>query len=305
MTASDGRPSSTRMRSRYSDLDGQTHWLEASGPDGAPALVAVHGLGGSHVNWLAVAPLLAQDYHVYAIDLAGHGRTVPDHRGTRVAHNQLLLHQFLRTVVREPATLLGNSMGGLISLREAAEHPETVRDLILLGPALPMAGPRLPDVKVAAGIAASGIPGLGPLALRFERNRHTPEEIVDEMLDVCCHDPARVSEEMVDALVAQARRRREYPGVDVAIERAARSTVSGVLGRRRYDRILGAVTTPVLILHGEDDRLVPVESSRRAAARRPEWTLVTRPDLGHMPQIEDPEWTVQQIRQWHASAGSG
>ena len=82
------------------------------------------------------------------------------------------------------------------------------------------------------------------------------------------------------------------------MEQAARSTVSGVLNRRAYDRMIDRVQVPVLILHGEQDRLVPVQASRRAVARRPDWTLVTRPDLGHVVQLEDPAWTVQQIHGW-------
>ena len=58
---------------------------------------------------------------------------------------------------------------------------------------------------------------------------------------------------------------------------------------------------PVLILHGGKYRLVPVEASRRAVARRPSWTLVTHPDLGHVVQLEAPEWTVARIREWQSS----
>ena len=65
--------------------------------------------------------------------------------------------------------------------------------------------------------------------------------------------------------------------------------------------MLDHVQAPVLILHGERDRLVPVEASRRAVERRDGWTLVTRPDLGHVVQLEAPEWTVEQIRHWQAS----
>ena len=54
----------------------------------------------------------------------------------------------------------------------------------------------------------------------------------------------------------------------------------------------------MLILHGEKDRLVSVEAARRAVQRRPAWHLVTHPDLGHVVQLEAPEWTVEQIRLW-------
>ena len=295
------QPEDRASRSRWVDLDGQTHVLEVAGPVDAPPVVAVHGLGGSHANWLAVAPDLARDHRFYAIDLAGHGHTRPDHRSTDVPANQRLLHRFITDTIGEPVTLLGNSMGGLISLRQAAWHPDTVRDVVLLGPALPVAVSALTDPVVAGGIAVTGVPRLGSRLLARHRERTTPQEQVAEMLDLCCVDPGRVPVDVVDAMVEMARQRREYVGTELGLEVAARSTVRSLLARTAVDRALDRVHAPVLILHGEKDRLVPVEASRRAVARRPSWTLVTHPDLGHVVQLEAPEWTVARIREWQSS----
>jgi pimeloyl-ACP methyl ester carboxylesterase len=290
--------------SRWVDLDGPTHVLEVSGPQDAPPLVAVHGLGGSHANWLAVAPALSQDHRFYAIDLAGHGHTRPDHRSTEVPANQELLHRFIVDVVGEPATLLGNSMGGLISLRQAAFHPDTVRDLVLLGPALPLPVWRLSDPVVAGGVAATGVPRLGSSLLARARARTSPEQQVAEMLELTCVDPSRVPEDVVAAMVDLARERRDYAGTEVGLEVAARSTVTSLLQRRAVDKTFDHVQAPVLILHGEKDRLVSVEAARRAVARRPAWHLETHPDLGHVVQLEAPEWTVDQIRRWWDSGAA-
>jgi pimeloyl-ACP methyl ester carboxylesterase len=98
------------MQQRIVDLDGPVHYADFGGT-GRP-IVLVHGLGGSHVNWLGVAPQLAAHGHVLAIDLAGHGRTPSLGRTARVDDNRRLLGRFLETVVGEPAVLVGNSMGG-------------------------------------------------------------------------------------------------------------------------------------------------------------------------------------------------
>ncbi len=288
--------------SAWVDLDGHTHVLEVSGPIGAPPVVAVHGLGGSYANWLAVAPDLARDHRFYAIDLAGHGRTRPDHRSTGVAANQALLNRFLIEIVGEPATLLGNSMGGLISLNQAALNPTTVRDLVLMGPALPVGGFHLPEPAVLAGVVATGIPRLGARLVARRRAQLSPQEQVAEAMQLCTVDPSRIPDDVVAEMVEVARHRASFVGAELAVEHAARSTVMGVLNRRRYERVLDAVRAPVLILHGEQDRLVPVEASRRAVAGRPGWTLVTRADLGHVVQLEDPAWTVEQIRAWQSDA---
>src|SRR5687768_11880175 len=96
--------------SRWVDLDGPVHYVDHGGPAGAPLLVCVHGLGGSHANWAAIAPLLTERYRVMALDLAGFGLTRGGPRSATVTGNRLLLHRFLATVGGgEPAVLVGNS----------------------------------------------------------------------------------------------------------------------------------------------------------------------------------------------------
>ena len=96
------------------------HYLDYGGPAGAPVIVAVHGLEGCAVNWSAIAPLLTGRYRVLAPDLAGHGFTRSAGRGVDVSSNRLLLHRFIEAVAGSPVILMGNSMGGMISLSEAA-----------------------------------------------------------------------------------------------------------------------------------------------------------------------------------------
>ena len=107
------------MRSCTIDLDGPVHFADFGGT--GPTLVLVHGLGGSHVNWLAVAPALARGARVLALDLAGFGRTPLGERSADVHANRVLLDRFLDAVAAAPAILIGNSMGGLLAMLEAAE----------------------------------------------------------------------------------------------------------------------------------------------------------------------------------------
>src|SRR5438552_1214348 len=123
------------MRSRTIDLDGPVHYADFGGT--GPTLVLVHGLGGSHVNWMAVAPALARDARVLAVDLAGFGRTPLGERSADVHANRILLDRFLEGVAAGPAVLVGNSMGGLVAMMEAALAPERVAGLVLVAPAQP------------------------------------------------------------------------------------------------------------------------------------------------------------------------
>jgi len=134
-------------QARRTDLGGPVHWVDLGGPSDGPLLVCVHGLGGSHVNWLALAPLLTPTCRVVALDLAGFGRTRGHGRSTSVQANADLVHRFLTEVTEVtevtggPAILVGNSMGGLVTALEAASHPEEVAGVVLVGPALPSAVP--------------------------------------------------------------------------------------------------------------------------------------------------------------------
>ncbi|MBY8852338.1 alpha/beta fold hydrolase, partial [Saccharothrix sp. MB29] len=115
---------------------------------------------GSHLNWCLLAPHLVGRHRVLAVDLAGFGLTHPEGRSTTVPSNARLLDRFVADVVGEPVALVGNSMGGMISVLHAARRPAGVTHLALLDPAVPLLGARL-DPQVAAAFALDSLPGAG------------------------------------------------------------------------------------------------------------------------------------------------
>jgi len=290
-------------RSRWVDLDGPVHYLDFGGPADGPLVVAVHGLGGSAVNWAALAPRLTDRCRVLAPDLAGHGLTRSLGRGTAVAANRVLLDRFLESVTAGPVLLMGNSMGGMIALLEAGTAPERVAGLVLVDAALPFVAAR-PDPMVTALFAAYATPFLGSLLMN-QRRQLSPEALVAGTLALCCVDPRRVPADVVAAHVAVARRRAGFTDVSRDFLAAARSVVAtaGYLRGRPYRRGIRAVRAPVLLVHGDRDRLVPLAAARAAARRHPSWSLVVLPDVGHVPQLEAPDETARAILDWLDSAG--
>jgi len=298
-----GRGAGPSATSRTAEVGGPVHFVDFGGPAGAPLLVCVHGLGGSHVNWLAIGPPLAQDHRVLAVDLPGHGLTPPAGRPATVQANRRLLDRFLHEVVRGPAILVGNSMGGLITLLQATAAPSTVAGAVLVDPALPLPGLARPDRLVARQFLLYAVPVVGERYLAWER-RGTAEELVRRVLALCCVDPERVPADVVEASVALARRRKGQQGLERAFLEAARSLL-WLLGRRARARaMIAAVTAPVLLLHGDSDRLVPLAAARAAAAANPSWRFEVAADTGHVPMLERPEWTVAVIRDWLAREGA-
>ena len=291
--------------SRWADLDGPLHYLDFGGPAGGPLIVCVHGLGGSATNWLAVAPLLTGSCRVLAPDLAGHGLTQSRGRGTGVAANRALLHRFLASVSPGPAVLMGNSMGGMISLLEASAHPGAVAGLILVDPALPFLAAR-PDPLVTAMFLLYLTPGIGRALMAHERHLPSARRVAG-VLRLCCVVPARVAADVITRQVEVLDQRARFTGTGQDFSAAIRSAIAavGYPGRRAYQRRIHSVACPVLLIHGTGDRLVPVTAARAAARQNPSWTLAEITGVGHVPQLEAPVSTARAIGWWLGAAGAG
>jgi pimeloyl-ACP methyl ester carboxylesterase len=285
------------MQSRVLDLDGPVHVADFGGR-GTP-IVLVHGLGGSHANWLAVGERLAERGRVLAPDLAGFGRTPLAGRSSGVGANRALLDRFLGASCEEPAVLVGNSMGGLIALMEAALRPEKVAALVLVGPAQPRPILAAADWTVVATFAAYALPMVGETFVRWRARLLGPEGLVRQTLALCCVDASRVPPDVFAAHVALAEERAAgMPWAAEAFLGAARSVVARTIRAGWFADLVRAVKAPTLLLQGDCDRLVPLAASRAVAQSRPDWRLEVLPGIGHVPQLEAPERFVNVVGAW-------
>jgi pimeloyl-ACP methyl ester carboxylesterase len=295
-------------RGYITDLDGPVHWIEfnADKSQGTtrnePPIVFVHGLGGSHLNWCPLGPRLAAGRRAVALDLHGFGLTPGLRANSTVQANARLLDRWIQTVVGEPVILVGNSMGGLISILETTANPSRILGVVLLDPALPLP-PQKPDWQVSGQFLLYATPGLGEFAVAKLMASVDPETAVQQLVQLCFADPSRADPEMIRAEVALATKRHPAtPAQATARARiflaAARSLLRVLSRRRRYAKIMAGIDVPVLLIGGEDDRLVPVAAMRQAAARNPRWESVILPGVGHTPMLEVPDDTGAVIRDW-------
>jgi pimeloyl-ACP methyl ester carboxylesterase len=289
--------------SRTIDVDGPVHLLDMGGPADGPLLVALHGLGGSHLNWSALGPLLAGRARMVAVDLVGHGLTpvagrLPDMEGHRRLVSGVL------GALGTPVILVGNSMGGLVAALQAATEPDTVAGLVLLDPALPTARLGLVHPRVIVNFLLCAVPGVGERYLTERRRRTSAEHTVRRVLDTCCADASRVDPEVVDAHIRLTASLDRAAG-DAAYLASARS-LSSILTRPADTlRRLSGIDRPTLLLQGGRDVLVPVAAARRMAAAHPDWRLEIDPDIGHVPMLEAPVWTAATIEHWLDHEGAG
>jgi len=267
-------------------------------------MVLVHGLGGMHLNWMAVGDALAHDYRVVAPDLIGFGATPPAGRRSSIPSNLQTLHRFVRVVGGgEPVILVGNSMCGLLSGFLAAESPHLVDRLVLVDPAVP--NPRFDGVSaiVVAFFTALMVPGVASTYLRRRSRQLGAEAVVKTTLAAVCEDPRRVAPDIVKAHVEfTARRIAAMPWADHVMVEAARSLLRVLVRANRYYERMGRVKAPTLVIHGAEDRLVPVPSIRRLVSRCPSFELEVLRGVGHVPMMEAPESFLAVLQSWMQGA---
>lgn len=279
------------------DLGGPVHYVDFGGPPQAPPLVFVHGLGGSHLNWAMLAPMVSAYVRPIAVDLAGFGLTPPMGRPASVTGNSRLLLRFIEEVVGRPAVLAGNSMGGMVCILAAARNPALADRMVLINSTLPRTTGGSVSPTVRNQFLALLAPGLGEWALSRYLATFTAAERVKQVMDLCCADPLQIPDDMMDAAVLLEELRADEPGRAAAHLAATRSMLRQLAWPGAYLRRMRSVTVPVLLIHGAHDRLVPVAAARRAVQRLPHWTLAEL-DAGHVPQLEAPRQVADRMISW-------
>jgi len=173
---------------------------------------------------------------------------------------------------------------------------------VLIDPVLPLPAQK-PDWQVTGQFLLYSLPGLGEYAIAKFMRRTPPEEAVQQTYQLCFADPSRADPELIKADVALAAQRHPAtPAQATARARiflaAARSLVRVPARRQRYNAMMAGINVPVLLIGGEDDRLVPIAAMRQAAARNPRWESVILAGVGHTPMLEVPDTVTGTIHDW-------
>ena len=259
-----------------------TFRLSETGKGNDPQVVFLHGSGpGADAlsNWEWVIGELGDDIHCVAPDIVGFGHSShpePPPDGL-AAFSELRVDTLLALFDElglEQVTLVGNSMGGLLSLMIARARPYMVKSMILMG---------------SAGGKAPMLDGLKNL-IGFYRDPST--DAMEGLLRNFLHDPSIFGEDL--RAIAEAR----LPNaLREEVRRSHIATFSGNgpragLSMDDYSNL----TMPVLLLHGDDDRVVSIDSSRWLAEQLPSSQLEIFEATGHWLQIEQGERFVARVR---------
>jgi pimeloyl-ACP methyl ester carboxylesterase len=269
----------------------------------------VHGLGGASTNWTDLAGLLAVRFDGYALDLPGFGLSAPPSRYSMQRHVRAVVDVLEWIVARpgpgqgEPVHLVGNSLGGLVSVWVAARRPDLVATLTLISAAMPVY--RVPAAfdRVITLVLLPGVPALAERRLAGVR----PEERVRGLIQMCFGDPRRVPPQRLEEAVEEMRQRDEQPWAGQALTRSLRGLMTSYLrmGRANAWRMARSVQAPSLVVWGDRDRLVDPLLAPRLAAALPDSRLQVLAGVGHLAMLEAPEPTARAVLALAEDVASG
>lgn len=279
-------PNPLPVRDIFVEANGLRHHLVARGTPGSPVVMMIHGLAGQAHVFDGIANHLAASFHVYCLDVRGRGESawgpangygidtyVADLEAVREA---LGLHRF---------SLVGTSMGGLISMNYAPRFGEHVEKVVLND-----AGPEVDPEGVKRILTyVSNAPEMFAdmkAVIRYYKEHYAPmvEHLADDQI----------------AEFARFNVRKSDSGVYVwKMDPAVRAAAAPAASMDQWEA-LKAITCPVLILRGSLSDVLSAPIAQRMLEALPNGRLVEVPGVGHAPVLTEPA-AVKALNEFLAS----
>jgi 2-hydroxy-6-oxonona-2,4-dienedioate hydrolase len=242
-------------------------------------LILLHGSGPGATGWSnfgANIEVLSRKYRVIAIDFPGWGLSDafdPATAAPRFNVNADVVISLMDALKIEKAAIIGNSMGGIASQMLTASHPSRVSHCITMGAPAP-GGPHVfyQPVGLTEG-----------LKILFGTYRAPTTENFRKLVEIMVFDSSFATDALIEQRTRNATANEQH--LTNFVKGLASMHIDAV-GRDELVHALEKSTAPALIIHGRDDRVVPVEHSLRTAALMPNATLVVLNHCGHWAQVE-------------------
>jgi len=255
---------------KYITLDGITIRYIVRG-DGSP-VVLIHGFGEFVESWAFNIEPLSKHYQVYAVDLPGHGLSGKPKIDYSLPFAMQLATDFMQALGIDRASLIGHSMGGAICLSAAISFPEKIDKIVLVD-----SGGLSKELPVRYRLVT--IPILGEVLVA-----PTIKSGLKAGMKRAFYNPDLVNEEMVDIDYQYMK----MPGTKRALLSIIRNSASltGPYPEVIMTNKLHLVKTPALLIHGAQDKAIPVEHAQNACKLLPQARLEVFEKCGHVPHIE-------------------
>ena len=260
-------------------------------------LILLHGFGTSIGHWRNNLTVLGASHTVYALDMLGFGASEKPviNYGVELWVEQV--YDFWRTFINTPVVLVGNSTGSLVTLAISATYPEMVAGIAMLS--LPDLSVREESVPKFIRPIVSRLESLvaSKLLLKTVFRAVNRPGIVKKWAAMAYSNPEAVTDELVDILLAPAQ------------DRGSANAFAGILKAMvgagfapKVKNVLPNLKVPILLIWGQQDRMVPHSFARQFADYNPQYAqLVSLENVGHCPHDECPDVVNQALLDWISS----
>ncbi len=251
------------------------HYLDFGGA--GPWLVCIHGLTANAHSFDALAPQLTSKYRVISIDVRGRGDSQWGPPAEYLPQNYVSdLAAMLDQLGATRVTLIGTSMGGIISMTYAGGYTDRVERLVIndIGPEIAPAG--LTRIATYVGDAPERFTDLAGVAAYYRTIYPATARMRDDDLS-----------EMVRWSVKPA----PGGGLTWKMDPAVRRPMRGGAGQQRFDLWVPytRITCPVLIVRGAESDILARQTVERMLAVTKNSRAVEVPGVGHAPSLVEPE----------------
>ena len=258
---------------RFVDVKGVRARYWKAGEAGS-AILLLAGIGCSVEEWQHNIGVLAQSHRVYGLDMLGGGLTdKPDGDRYSIAELARFTLDFLSAVGEQRAHIIGNSLGGRITLECARLAPDRVTAMVLVAPA-GVGRETLINMRLAT------VPVLGEVLTRPSRGG------LRMLWRSAFQDPSFVTDELVEAKYQDASR----PGAHKAFLKTLRGFLAlGGFPKPQIEALqaaMPAMKQPTLVVWGRNDRLLPPKHADILKTKLPNARVILFDTCGHLPQIE-------------------
>jgi pimeloyl-ACP methyl ester carboxylesterase len=243
------------------------NYLEQGAPYGAP-VIFLHGFTASHRHFDLNLPIFPREFHVFALDLRGHGDS--DKPDCCYSHADFVADviAFMDALSLHCVSLVGHSMGSLIAHEIAVDYPDRVKKLVLMGSAPTAVGsPSTPPLQMlVAGLSDPIDPGF---VRQFEKSIFygpVPDSFIDTATAETLKIPAAIWKKVVAGITTE----------DHSAE-------------------LPNIRAPTLLMWGDKDTIFSESDQEKLLALIPDSRLIVFPQTGHGLHVEHPRETVLDI----------
>lgn len=277
------------LKAKYANSDSQftqiagsnVHFKDIGNKNDSLPLVLIHGTGASLHTWEGWSNALKKEKRIITLDLPGYGLTGPNpQEDYSVDLYVKVVDSLLIKLGIEKCILGGNSLGGAVSWNYALKYPSKVSKLILVD----AGGYIMKSKSVPLAFKMAQWPIINSAFLYI-----TPRFVIEKSVKNVYYDEVKVTDKLIDRYFELALREGNRKSFIIRM-------TQNKIATEDISELIKTIRIPTLVLWGENDKLIPLESAHKFHADLPNDTLVILPKLGHTPMEEDPIATSKVVK---------